>query len=226
MDTEYLYLIIKIVLWWCLILRLHKKHLTISFIPGSQMVQFLLSQCLGEHSQTTLKFCFSVREAQHFMSHRTGKLLKTLLSPTLLRDSNEIVSLITKCHHLKFKFRGVYAADLFPFLKSNCFIIENAPEFSKPESHWILLFYHDNNMYFADPMGLSVKNYRANYARLMKYYQHVKNSTQFFLYNKGTWNFVDSFVSILLMRFILTFSNYNCTWMITIRFILIRICCN
>ena len=84
-------------------------------------------------------------------------------------DSDEIVSMINKCPHLKFKFRGVFAADLFPILKSNCFIIVNASESSMPGSHWILLCYHDNNMYFADPLGLSVTNYTAIYVVLSTY---------------------------------------------------------
>ena len=88
-------------------------------------------------------------------------------------DSNEFVSMINKYPHLKFKFRGVFAAD-FPILKSNCFIIVNASDSSKPGSHWILLYYHDDNMYLADPLGLSVTNYRAIYEGLMKYYQHVQ----------------------------------------------------
>ena len=50
----------------------------------------------------------------------------------------------------------------------------NASESSMPGSHWILLCYHDNNMYFADPMGLSVTNYTAIYVRLMKYYRNVQ----------------------------------------------------
>ena len=89
-------------------------------------------------------------------------------------DSDEIVSMINKCPHLKFKFRGVFAVDLFPILKSNCFIIVNTSESSMPGIHWILLCYHDNNMYFADPLGLSVTNYTAIYVRLMKYYQNVQ----------------------------------------------------
>ena len=100
-------------------------------------------------------------------------------------DSNVIVSMINKCPHLKFKFRGVFAADLFPILKSNCFIIVKASDSSKPGSHWILLYYHDNIMYFADTMGFSVTNYRAIYERLMKYYQHVQELNPNFRLQQG-----------------------------------------
>ena len=78
-----------------------------------------------------------------------------------------------------------FAANLFPIFKSNCFIIVNASDSSKPESHWILLYYHDNNMYFADALGLSVTNYRAIYERLMNYYQHVQELNANFPLQQG-----------------------------------------
>ena len=74
-----------------------------------------------------------------------------------------------------FKFREVFKAGLFPNLKSNCFIVVNESEFGKRGSNWILLYCHYNNMYFVDTLSLSVTNFRAVHARLMKYYQHVQD---------------------------------------------------
>ena len=42
-------------------------------------------------------------------------------------DEDQIHRQVKKCKHLKFKFRGVYAADNFPLnLQTNTFIIVNA----------------------------------------------------------------------------------------------------
>ena len=133
-------------------------------------VELIFARALADN----IEILFLGERSSIFYVTSGRKVTKTLLLPTLLMDSDEIVSMINKCPHLKFKFRGVFAADLFPILKSNCFIIVNASESSMPGSHWILLCYHDNNMYFAKPLGLSVTNYTTIYVRLMRYYQNVQ----------------------------------------------------
>ena len=137
---------------------------------SSVSVELTFARALADHIEILF---LGERSSTFFVtSHRKAK--KTLLLPTLLMDSNEIVSRINKCPHLKFKFRGLFAADLFPILKSNCFIIVNASDSSKPGSHWIFLYYLDNKMYIADPLGISVTNYRAIYERLTRYYQQMQ----------------------------------------------------
>ena len=54
-------------------------------------------------------------------------------------DSFEILNFVQKCCHLKHKFLGVFAADNFPGLKPESFIIVNASESSEPGTHWLLL---------------------------------------------------------------------------------------
>ena len=137
---------------------------------GSVSVELFFSRALEDNTE----ILFLGESSSTFLVTSDRKVTKNALVTYPANGSNEIVSMINKHPHLKFKFRGVFAADLFPILKSNCFIIVNASDSSKPGSHWILLYYHDNKMYFADPLGFSVTNYRAIYQRLMKYYQHVQ----------------------------------------------------
>ena len=55
-------------------------------------------------------------------------------------DEDQIYIHVQKCKHLKFKFRGVYAADNYPLnLPVNSFIIVNASRADSIGSHWVML---------------------------------------------------------------------------------------
>ena len=55
-------------------------------------------------------------------------------------DEDQIHRQVKKCNHLKFKFRGVYAADNFPLnLQTNTFIIVIASRSNSIGTHWVVL---------------------------------------------------------------------------------------
>ena len=55
-------------------------------------------------------------------------------------DEDQIYIQVQKCKHLKFKFRGVYAADNYPLkLPVNSFIIVNASRAESIGTHWVIL---------------------------------------------------------------------------------------
>ena len=90
-------------------------------------------------------------------------------------DENNFNGLIQRCQKLKFKFRGVFAADKFPAkLKSNTFLIINASKSQIFGTHWLLICKKkSNHLLFADPFGRSLSSYKNIYQRL------AKNNVQF-----------------------------------------------
>ena len=55
-------------------------------------------------------------------------------------DEDQIYIHIKKCKHLKFKFRGVYAADNYPLnLPVDSSIIVNVSRADSIGSHWVML---------------------------------------------------------------------------------------
>ena len=88
-------------------------------------------------------------------------------------DSFEIITFVQKCHHLKHKFTGVFAADNFPKLKPESFIIVNASESSESGTHWLLLGRRRNNVHFADPLGYPLENYQEDFKRVCRMYSKI-----------------------------------------------------
>ena len=69
-----------------------------------------------------------------------------------LMDEDNLNSLIQRCSELKYKFRGVYAADNFPTnLTDNSFIIVNISTSASIGTHWILLCQKDQNFFLQIP---------------------------------------------------------------------------
>ena len=65
---------------------------------------------------------------------------------------------IGKCIHLKFYFSGVFAADIFSKLtEKRRFNIVNASPAQYAGSHGMVLLYHENKVYFADPLRFRYK---------------------------------------------------------------------
>ena len=66
-------------------------------------------------------------------------------------DELQVGTLINKCKHLKYKFAGVYAADIFPpNSKNGNFIIVNSDKATQMGTHWLLLCNRNNKYLFAD----------------------------------------------------------------------------
>lgn len=91
-------------------------------------------------------------------------------------DETEINAFIRQCKHLKHKFQGVFASDNFPSLLSiNTFCIVNISQSNNFSSgHWILLCHQKNDqIIFADPLGLPVNFYKPIYQRLINSYHTI-----------------------------------------------------
>ena len=86
-------------------------------------------------------------------------------------DEDQIQLQVKKCKHLKFKFRGVYAADNFPLnLQTNTFIIVNASRSNSIGTHWVVLAkrYAYPIIYFMDPLALPLTTYKDIFNRLQQ----------------------------------------------------------
>ena len=86
-------------------------------------------------------------------------------------DEDQIHIQVKKCKHLKFKFRGVYAADNYPLnLQTNTFIIVNASRSNSIGTHWVVLAkrYAYPIIYFADPLALPLTTYKDIFSRLQQ----------------------------------------------------------
>ena len=86
-------------------------------------------------------------------------------------DEDQIYIQVQKCKHLKFKFRGVFAADNYPLnLPVNSFIIVNASRADSIGSHWVMLAkrYAHPVLYFADPLALPLTAYKDIFSRLQQ----------------------------------------------------------
>ena len=82
-------------------------------------------------------------------------------------NSDEIRCLLGKCIQLKYSSYGVFAADNFPKLTGEGFIIVNGL------SHWMVILFHENKAYLADPLGIPIQNHQLFYCRLVKIYNEV-----------------------------------------------------
>ena len=88
-------------------------------------------------------------------------------------DSDEIRYLLGNCFHLKYYFYVVFAADNFPKLTRKWFVVVNASSAQYEGSHWIVVLFHENKVYLADPLGLPIQNYQILYSRLVQFYNEI-----------------------------------------------------
>ena len=103
----------------------------------------------------------------------TEKLRRTHSSATLPLDNTQINDYIQRCKHLKNNFVGVFAANTFPKLSKNSFMIMNASAVNSIGTHWLLIANHANIIYFADPLGIALENYSIVYQRMLTIYNRV-----------------------------------------------------
>ena len=88
-------------------------------------------------------------------------------------NSFEIFTFVQKCNHLMHKFTGVFAADNFPKLKPEIFIIVKASESSESGTLWLLLCRRRNKGRFADPLGYPIENYQEVFERVCQMYSQI-----------------------------------------------------
>ena len=85
-------------------------------------------------------------------------------------DSDEICYLMGKYIHLKYYSYGVFAADNFPKLTRKRFIVVHASPAQYEGSHWMVILFHENEIYLADPLGIPIQNYQILYSPLVQFY--------------------------------------------------------
>lgn len=84
--------------------------------------------------------------------------------------------MVRKCKKLKYKFKGVFAADNFPteLPNTDCFVIVNASSSDSYGSHWVLICHRGSELIFSDPLGRALQDYRVIYTRLLAHHSEVK----------------------------------------------------
>ena len=55
-------------------------------------------------------------------------------------DSEDMVELFSADHNIRSKFKGVYAVDEIPSLKSDSLVVVNLDPADMPGSHWVVIF--------------------------------------------------------------------------------------
>ena len=88
-------------------------------------------------------------------------------------DEHEISQMAKRCKHLKYKFNGVFAADNFPPIPRNSFQVVNTSPSSDFGTHWVLFCNNSDVVVFADPLGLSILNYKHLYKKILTQYTKV-----------------------------------------------------
>ena len=114
-------------------------------------------------------------------------------------DSDEIRYLLGKCIHLNYCFYGVFAADNFPKLTREGFIIVNASPPQYEGSHWMVILFHENKVYLADTLGIPIQNYQILYSRLIQLYNELTQVLKLKPVQSQNSKFCGLFASILRM---------------------------
>ena len=104
-------------------------------------------------------------------------------------DSDEIRYFLGESIHLKYYFYGIFATDNFPKLTIEGFIIVSASPSQHAGSHCIVRLFLKSQVYLADPLGISIRNYRFLYCRLVKPYNELTQKLK--ANSKSTQNSVD-----------------------------------
>ena len=119
---------------------------------------------------------------------RNEKRQKTQLLPTPPMDRDEISNLLGKCIHLNYCFDGFFfAADTFPKLTGEGFIIVNASPSQHAGSHWTALLFHDKK--FSWQIRLESRHFLCSslvkffneltYSKLSQFKTKTQNSVMF-----------------------------------------------
>ena len=76
-------------------------------------------------------------------------------------------------YSFKILFLRSFAADNSPKLTREGFIIVNASPAQYKGSHWMVILFHENKVYLADPLEIPIQNYEILYSRLVQFYNEV-----------------------------------------------------
>ena len=125
------------------------------------------------------KILFLGERSSTFYLNSERKVTKNSIITYQPMNSYEIRYLMGKCIHLKYYFYGVFAADNFPKLKRKGFCLVNAFPAQYEGSHWMVILFHENKVYMADPLGISLQNYQILYSGLVQFYNEVTQVLKF-----------------------------------------------
>ena len=88
-------------------------------------------------------------------------------------DEEQVATLVQKSAFLKYKFRGVFAANNFPILRRNTFSIVNASPQHTMGTHWMLICNKNDYLIFADPLGFKLSSYIEVFKTISSQYNAV-----------------------------------------------------
>ena len=88
-------------------------------------------------------------------------------------DDQQLLHVVNRFPHLKFKYLGSFPADLRPKnLPTNNFCIINTDPSTQPGSHWILLANKNGKLFYGDSMGEFLEKYgiktESNFSSLLQ----------------------------------------------------------
>ena len=86
-------------------------------------------------------------------------------------DNLQIMELVNRCKHLKYRFRGIFPADFLcsSVLKNNnTFMNMNASPSDQPGTHWLLFAQAGGQIFFADPLGKRLYDYLLVYKNMRR----------------------------------------------------------
>ena len=88
-------------------------------------------------------------------------------------DNQQLLHVVNRFPHLKFKYLGSFPADLRTrYLPTNTFFIINTDPSTQPGSHWILVANKNGNLFYGDSMGENWEKYgiktKANFGSLVQ----------------------------------------------------------
>ena len=99
------------------------------------------------------------------------QLIRRDQSPKM--DNQQLLHVVNRFPHLKFKYLGSFPADLRPKnLPTNTFCIINTDPSTQPGSHWILLANKNGKLFYGDSMGEVLEKYgiktKSNFGSLVQ----------------------------------------------------------
>ena len=74
-------------------------------------------------------------------------------------DNNSLKQLVNRIPLLVYRYMGSFPSDFVSNLSKDTFAIINTQPSNTPGEHWIMIAKFHHELYFADPLGLSINNY-------------------------------------------------------------------
>ena len=85
-------------------------------------------------------------------------------------DNTSLKQTVNRIPLLKYRYIGSFPSDFVPNLPNDTFAIINTQPSNTPGEHWIMIAKFHHELYFADSLDLSIKNYpflKQNYSQMV-----------------------------------------------------------